>query len=66
MRAPNGSLISVYCDDNAFDITLPSYVHNDYYCELTGPKNGYVFTDILWDGPGIEVNCCTSPKMPWF
>ena len=54
------------------EATLPSYVGNDYYCESAGTNYYWpndVFTDVLWDGqncPGIEANCCTSLKMPWF
>ena len=55
------------------DITIPSYVGNDYFCE-TGVPSGqgwehtYYPDDPLWDGEGCGTTsaCCTFNNPPWF
>ena len=55
------------------DITIPSYVGNDYFCE-TGVPTGQSWRRIfypdtpLWDGEGCGPTsaCCTFNNPPWF
>ena len=62
------------CNTGSFNITLPSFVGNDSYCE-SGLPAGQAWQHVLypsdpsWDGQqcnGNERPCCTNPKMPWF
>ena len=55
------------------NLTLQSFIGNDYYCESGNPNDVFHFTlytsDPLWDGKGcgsLEGNCCTAPGLPWF
>ena len=62
------------CSINGSNVTVPSFVGNNYYCE-SGTNSSFFYNvfygdDPLWDGqkcPSLEAPCCTSPKMlPWF
>ena len=52
-------------------VQSPSFVGNDYYCELASESSRPILhpDDPLWDGQmctGIEASCCTNPNLPWF
>ena len=53
--------------------TIPSFVHNDYFCESGCPGHydlsRFYYNDRLWDGQqceAIEGGCCRAPGFPWF
>ena len=56
------------------DVTVPSYVGNNYFCETGNPGvwSGRTLTyhvdDPLWDGEGCGPNseCCSFNSPPWF
>uniref|UniRef100_A0A1X7SNC5 Fibrinogen C-terminal domain-containing protein n=1 Tax=Amphimedon queenslandica TaxID=400682 RepID=A0A1X7SNC5_AMPQE len=58
------------------NLTLQSFIGNDYFCESGNPATDgrwqlILYTsDPLWDDKGcgsLEGNCCTSrPSLPWF
>ena len=54
------------------NISPPSFVGNNYYCESGNPTNTYILnhlysTDPLWDGQQCEGQCCSNGKSPpWF
>ena len=56
------------------DVTVPSYVGNNYFCETCNPgvwsgRTGmYHVNDPLWDGEGCGPNsqCCSFNSPPWF
>ena len=47
----------------------PSFVGNNYYCELASwyccDFDTYYFNDTLWDGAGCIDNCCDDTTQPW-
>ena len=51
---------------------VPSFVHNDYFCDTGNPGPGYnskYYTDDpLWDGEGCNSTstCCEFNSPPWF
>ena len=64
------------CAPNATDVTVPSFVGSNYFCESgrvydTG-RPGYshlFFNDPLWDGQGCHLEgntCCTFNSPPYF
>ena len=54
------------------NISPPSFVGNNYYCESGNPADTVIFsnlysTDPLWDGHQCEGQCCSDGKSPpWF
>ena len=58
--------------DHSNNISPPSFVGNNYYCESGNPTNTFVnnhfySTDPLWDGQQCEGKCCSDEKSPpWF
>ena len=76
---------STYSGDGSFNcpcaqgspqnLTLQSFIGNDYFCESGNPAtDGSVqsilyASDPLWDGKGcgiFEGVCCAAPGLPWF
>ena len=57
-----------------YAISIPSYVDNDYFCEIGVPPgqpwndNTFYVNDTLWDGEGCGPisTCCTFNNPPWF
>ena len=53
-------------------VSPPSFVGNNYYCESGTGHNydigAYYFSDPLWDGAGCSANstCCSNTNQPWF
>ena len=51
-------------------LSLPSFVHKNYYCEsgMIQIAAGYFTDDPVWDGKNCssENNCCADPSLPWF
>ena len=69
------NIYSCPCTDinQEVDITIPSYVGNDYFCETGVPsgqtsRHTYYPDDPLWDGEGCGPTsaCCTFNNPPWF
>uniref|UniRef100_A0A1X7T0F6 Fibrinogen C-terminal domain-containing protein n=1 Tax=Amphimedon queenslandica TaxID=400682 RepID=A0A1X7T0F6_AMPQE len=57
------------------NLTLLSFIGNDYFCESGNPATDgthqpVLYTsDPLWDGKGcgiLEGDCCAAPGLPWF
>ena len=57
------------------NLTLQSFIGNDYFCESGNPATdgsaqSILYTsDPLWDGKGcgsLEGVCCAAPGLPWF
>uniref|UniRef100_A0A1X7UHS8 Fibrinogen C-terminal domain-containing protein n=1 Tax=Amphimedon queenslandica TaxID=400682 RepID=A0A1X7UHS8_AMPQE len=57
------------------NLTLQSFIGNDYFCESGNPAtdNSWLYdvytSDPLWDGKGcgsLEDVCCAAPGIPWF
>ena len=65
--------LSCPCNTGNTEITVPSFIGSNYYCEsgiASGYPNSVLYAnDPLWDGQqcgGLEGPCCNNPKMPWF
>ena len=58
------------CPCSVYGGSSPSFVGNDYYCELGSvyhPNEAiYYFNDTLWDGAVCVDNCCDDTTQPWF
>ena len=58
--------------DASFDINVPSFVNNDYFCESglneTPSLLGFHANDPLWDGAGCSntSSCCSFNNPPYF
>ena len=57
------------------NLTLQSFIGNDYFCESANPSTDgtwqliFYASDPLWDGKGcgsLEGVCCAAPGLPWF
>ena len=68
-------IIDLYCPC-IVNITVHSFIGDDYFCESGAPSNPQAMTpyrvytdDPLWDGEGcggLEGSCCNAPGIPWF
>ena len=61
------------CTNNqtAVDVSVPSFVGQDYFCETgfsNNDTNRFYETNPLWDGQGCSENseCCSFNNPPWF
>ena len=59
--------------NNGIEITVQSFIGNDYHCESGLPEVNYekilYSSDTLWDGDNCrdnEVPCCQYADLPWF
>ena len=57
--------------DATVDITTPSFVGGDYFCESgwnSGPQSTFNLDDPLWDGAGCTASstCCSFNCLPYF
>lgn len=66
---------SCACIAPGINITVPSFIGNDYFCESGAGTKRYLSaglsfygTDPLWDGAGCIGNskCCSFNNPPWF
>ena len=54
------------CSDNPLDYDLPSFIGQDYFCDVEG-SGTFISSDRLWDGRGCPLDaeqCCD--KGSWF
>ena len=59
------------CAGYKLNVTVPSFIGNDYYCDSgvdSNPEVGKFYTTPLWTGEGCTPPnyCCSHSGMPWF